>query len=211
MKKSWGTLGMLLLALVFVLVPVGTAKADNQKGAYVGVFGGFLIPDDLKLEGGGETLEFDMDSGFTVGVKAGYIVPAAPYIAVELEYFYLSKQDADFMSVNVGDVTLNNLFANLIFRYPGEWFRPYLGAGIGWSWIDWSSNAIIADVLGDQSDNAWAWQILAGINFAIGKNWSADLGYRYFAAENFTTTIEGTDVDIKYKTSIVAVGVNYHF
>lgn len=211
MKRIAGGLWLALLAFVLVLAPV-TAVADNQKGWYVGLMGGYTIPDDLKLEGEGETLEFNLDNGFMVGVRGGYIIPQLPYVAVELEYFYLSKQDADLMDVNLGDVTLNNIFANLMFRYPHPTFRPYIGAGIGWSWLDWSSNAILADIgLGDQSDNAWAWQFLVGINVAFEKNWSADLGYRYFAAENFSVNIEGTDVDIKYKGSIITLGVNYHF
>ena len=214
MKRIGEILGIVVLSLVFVLAPMGTAKADNQKGPYVGIFGGYLIPDDLKLEGEGETVDLNLDNGFMIGAKAGYIFPALPYVAVELEYNYMSKQDMDFMDVNLGDVTLNNLFANLIFRYPHEMFRPYIGAGIGWSWIDISTNAILADGdggIGDQSDNAWAWQFLVGINFAFEKNWSADVGYRYFAAENFSTNIEGTDIDVKYRTSIITVGVNYHF
>jgi opacity protein-like surface antigen len=208
MKKIGGSIGIVLLTLLLILAPMGTAKADNQKGPYVGIFGGYLIPDDLKLEAEGETLEFNLDNGFMIGAKAGYIIPDFQYVAVELEYNYMSKQDADLMDVNVGDVSLNNFFANLIFRYPHEMFRPYIGAGIGWSWIDWSASGIGATVgLTDEDDNAWAWQFLVGINFAFEKNWSADVGYRYFAAENFD--VQG--IDVEYTTSIITVGVNYHF
>jgi len=157
MKRIGGILAVVLLALVFVLAPMGTAKADNQKGLYVGIFGGYLIPDDLKLEEGGDSIEFDMDNSFMVGAKVGYIFPALPYLATELEFNYMGEQDGEFMNVTLGEVSLTNIFANLILRYPHEMFRPYIGAGIGWSWIDVSLNDIGRAVFeNDQDDNAWA-------------------------------------------------------
>ena len=50
MKKFGGVLGIALMALVLVLTPMGTSMADNQKGWYVGLFAGYVIPSDLELE-----------------------------------------------------------------------------------------------------------------------------------------------------------------
>lgn len=213
MKKIGGTLAVALLAFVLVLSPMGTAMADNQKGLYIGVFGGYLIPDDLELDSGGAELNLNLDNGWMAGARVGYIFPAVPYVAVELEYNYMSEQDMDVAEVKLGDVKLNNLFGNVIFRYPGEWIRPYFGAGIGWSWIKLSPNELFtADTgIGSESDNNWAWQLMLGVNFAFQKNWSADIGYRYFNADNFTLKIDATNVDAKYSSSIITAGVNYHF
>ena len=215
MKKIGGTFAVAMLALVLVLAPVGAAMADNQKGLYVGLFGGYLIPDDLELESGGTEVNVNLDNGYMAGVRVGYIFPAVPALAVELEYNYMSEQDGDIAEVKVGDVTLDNLFGNIIFRYPGEWIRPYFGAGIGWSWIKVSPNELFTPATGmaipAERDNNWAWQLMLGVNFAFGKNWSADLGYRYFNADNFTLKIDATNIDVTYSSSVVTAGINYHF
>jgi opacity protein-like surface antigen len=214
MKRIGGVLGIALLALVLVLTPMGTAMADNQKGWYMGLFAGYVIPGDLELSGPLGSADFSLDNSYNLGIKGGYIIPQAPYIAVELEYNYMFAADVDTQtlagggSVTGDDVTTSALMANLLFRYPGDWIRPYIGFGIGWSWIDVK---LTGDIFGDESDNAWAWQFLAGVNFAFAKNWSADLGYRYFAAENFSAPVDGVDHDLKYTNSTVILGINYHF
>jgi opacity protein-like surface antigen len=220
MKRIGGFLGIVLLALVLVLVPMGTAKADNQKGFYVGLFAGYVIPNDVELESGA-SVDIAIDNSYSLGIKAGYIFPQVPYLAAELEYQYIFGQDFENATyfgdlvVTGDDVKVQALMANLILRYPHEMFRPYIGFGIGWSWIDGtlSGYSITEGPLSssDISDNAWAWQFLVGINFAFAKNWSADLGYRYFAAENFTYNDPEGDIDVKYTNSTIILGINYHF
>ncbi|HPC73732.1 MAG TPA: porin family protein [Syntrophales bacterium] len=221
MKKFGGVLGIALMALVLVLTPMGTSMADNQKGWYVGLFAGYVIPSDLELEPSGEpSRDISLDNSWNLGIKAGYIFPQVPYLAVEAEYNYMFKQDVDKQTV--GDINLTGediktqaLMANLILRYPHEMFRPYIGFGIGWAWIDaklTGTEVGTGDAVSrDESDNAWAWQLLAGVNFAFAKDWSADLGYRYLVAENFSVSPEGVDTDIKYKNSTITLGINYHF
>jgi opacity protein-like surface antigen len=218
MKRIWGISGVVLLALVLVLTPTGTAKADNQKGGYVGLFAGYVIPGDLEAESGGSSSDISLDSSYNLGIKAGYIFPQAPYLALELEYNYMFGQDVENQTVSGStftgeDVTTSALMANVLFMYPGDWFRPYIGFGIGWAMIDVKlagSDSDGAFTL-DESDNSWAWQFLLGVNFPFAKNWSADLGYRYFAAENFSISAGGSDTDIKYTNSTVILGINYHF
>ena len=219
MKRIGGIWGVVLLALVLILVPMGTAKADNQKGWYVGLFAGYVMPNDLETSDPAGSTDFSLSNGYNFGIKGGYIFPQAPYVAVELEYNYMMGQDVDnkFIPPDVNitgdEVKTSALMANLIFRYPHETFRPYIGFGLGWAWIDVKLTGTEAGVPAstDESDNAWAWQFLLGINYAFAKNWSADLGYRYFAAENFSISSGGSDTDIKYTNSTVILGINYHF
>lgn len=76
MKKFGGVLGIALMALVLVLTPMGTAMADNQKGWYVGLFAGYVIPSDLELEPSGEpSRDISLDNSWNLGIKAGYIFP----------------------------------------------------------------------------------------------------------------------------------------
>ena len=79
---------------------------------YIGIFGGFVVPDELKVENG-ETIK--LNNSWTAGAKAGYIFPFR-WLATELEYAYLDNQNVD--EPGTGHFKTNNLMANLILRYP---------------------------------------------------------------------------------------------
>lgn len=51
---------------------------------------------------------------------------------------------------------------------------------------------------------------MAGVNFEITPQWSADLGYRYFTSK-YTMAIGGEDVDFTSKNHMILIGVNFHF
>jgi opacity protein-like surface antigen len=174
---------------------------------YVGVLGGYVIPDDLKVEGPGGSGDVSLKNSWTLGAKFGYIVPQAKWVAFELEYDYLAKQDVDEAEAS-GDFSANNLMVNMIFRYPEGKIHPYVGGGIGWSWCSFKGSEPGFSV--DESDNAFAWQLMAGVNFEITPQWSADLGYRYFSSK-YTINSGGDDVDVTAKNHMILIGVNFHF
>lgn len=165
---------------------------------YLGAFGGWVIPDDLRLENG-ETERIQLDNSWTAGAKFGYIFPFK-WLACEIEYAYLADQDvAD--SRTDAYYKANNLMANLILRYPEGVIRPYIGAGAGWSWAELGGSN------NDESYDDFAWQALAGINVEILPNLSVDFGYRFFRGD-----YEIDDaIDAAIEDHIVLVGFNYHF
>src|SRR5512139_2532583 len=115
MKKWTGYALCGFVAFLLLFVPSGNAAAAGT-GGYVGIFGGYTMPDDLEVSGGSAgSGDLGLDSGYVAGLKGGYIPPQMQYIAVELEYFF----------------TTNNLFLNALLRYPVNWFQPYVGLGIG--------------------------------------------------------------------------------
>jgi OOP family OmpA-OmpF porin len=81
--------------------------------------------------------------------------------------------------------------------------RPYIGAGIGWSW------AKFGDDVGNESYDALAWQGLAGINLEIIPRLSLDIGYRYFMSKydvDYSPDAEATMAD-----HMIYAGLNFHF
>ncbi len=162
---------------------------------YAGGFGGFIVPDNLVVHGG---TDFQLDDSWTLGAKAGYILPFK-WLAAELEYAYLADHDID--EPGTGYFRAHNLMGNLLFRYPLGMIRPYIGAGIGWSRSELDSS-----IWGDEDANAFGWQGLAGINLEIIPNLSVDFGYRYFSSKY------GLDhADTEIRDHIISVGFNYHF
>ena len=211
MKRIYSAIFVFCLATFLLFSSVPTAPAAEAGPFYVGVFGGYVIPSDLKVEDGGST-DISLKNSWTIGAKVGYIVPQVRWLAAELEYFYLAKQDADQAGVD-GDYSAHNVMANLLVRYPEGKIHPYAGVGIGWSWATFKGSGTLGglgtgDV--DENGNGFAWQILAGLNFEITPNWSADLAYRYFSCK-YNDVGSDSGVDVTSKNHMILLGINYHF
>jgi OmpA-OmpF porin, OOP family len=171
--------------------------AAVYKPFYVGIFGGLVVPDELKVETAG-TDKFKLENTWAAGAKAGYIFPIR-WLAAELEYTFI--KDQDIYDPKTGHYKANNLMANILLRYPEGMIRPYIGAGIGWSFGEFGGGSM------DESFNALGWQGLAGINLEIIPSLSIDFGYRYFMSK-YSTSKAG---DATIGDHILSVGLNYHF
>jgi len=210
MKKWTGYALCGFVAFLLLFVPTGNAAAAGT-GGYVGIFGGYTMPDDLEVSGGSAgSGDISLEDGYVAGLKVGYIPPQMQYLAVEFEYFYTSN-DIDSQIVGAsnvnGDITSNNFFLNLLLRYPVNWFQPYIGFGIGWSWGETSGTGTgpLAQIL-NQEENDFAWQFLLGADFVINPQWAIDVGYRYFQCSYGFDTGDG---DIT--NHMITVGLKYRF
>ena len=208
MKRIGNTILVFGLAIFLLLTVTSIAPAAEAGPFYVGVFGGYVIPSDLKAEGPASSIDISLENSWALGAKAGYIFPSFKWLAVELEYAYLAKQDVDQPGAT-GDISANNLMANFLLRYPEGKIHPYAGVGIGWSWGSFKGTEPSIGTV-DESDNAFAWQILAGVNFELAPNWSADLAYRYFSSK-YEVNSGGDKFDLTAKDHMVLIGINYHF
>ncbi len=208
MKKICSLIVVLVLSGMLVLTTTPAATAAEAGPYYVGIYGGWVMPQDLEPEDGDDV---PLKDSWALGAKFGYIIPTVKWLAVELDYAYLAEQDIDQAGID-GDFKASNLMFNLIARYPEGKIHPYIGAGLGWSWGALKASGSVGGITGavDESDNAFAWQILAGVNFEITPQWSADLGYRYFSSK-YTFNVVGEDVDFTAKSHMILIGVNFHF
>ncbi len=98
-------------------------------------------PRDVDVFNQGTTVPASVQDGFGAGFKVG-LFPAALKRMVGLEMdsnlhgTALSfHNNAHGLRNETGrsDLLIINTTFNLILRYPGERFRPYIGGGIGWS------------------------------------------------------------------------------
>jgi len=218
--------------LIFTIAPATSAQMAGP--FYLGVFGGLVMPDDLRWEWDYDDWGYDywdhdhwgydesLDDSWTLGVKAGYIIPQFNYLAVELEYTYLAEQDyddsyytgyyGDERYTYDGDFSAHNLMANLLFRYAQGRIHPYVGFGLGLSRATIEENGTLesnGDIDSshlDENDIAFAGQFIAGVNFEIMWNWSAEIAYKYFYSE-----YEIEDWDAEANNHLFTLGVNYHF
>jgi len=214
MKRICGTIVVLGLAVFLFLTTAPVASAQQAGPFYVGVFGGFVMPDDLRWSQehdyyhyNGYGYDESLEDSWAVGVKVGYIIPQIKSLAFELEYTYLAEQDYKGDNGLDGDFSAHNLMANLLFRYPLGKIHPYVGFGLGLSRGTIEENSTFNSYHFDEDDTAFASQFIAGLNFEITPNWSADLAYKYFYSEYEMEA----DWDAEANNHIFSLGVNYHF
>ncbi len=128
---------LLLCCLCLRDVALATEFGDVELSIYaVGA-----SPRDVDIFNQGTIVPASIQDGFGAGLKAG-LFPAALKRMVGLEIdSNMHGAALSFPNVANGqnnetgrsDLLIINTTFNLILRYPGERFRPYIGGGIGWS------------------------------------------------------------------------------
>ena len=185
---------LLAASAVAVLASPAFAAAN---GSYVGIEGGVTFP---------RTTDFDVildntttyNNGYEAKFKTGYDVDAiAGYklgiIRLEGEAGYKRAKVKSLgvstplitdvgttagVPVTAADFSVGNrigvktLMANALLdsNFGNSRFGGYVGGGAGRAWAD----------LSGASDNAWAFQGIAGLRYALTPNIDAGLKYRYF-------------------------------
>lgn len=107
--------------------------------------------------------------------------------AVRVELEYNKNEDAE-KTYPGGTLKIDSqsLMVNAYYDInTGTKFTPYLGAGIGYAKVKGKAN-ISALGSGSIDDNNFAWQIGAGVGYAVNENVSIDAGYRYVDNGDFS-------------------------
>ena len=136
-----------------------------------------------------------------------------------------SSDSADMSAISV----MANGYVDL-GTYAG--FTPYLGAGLGFSYVSWSDLAsknfcvdgdaacpdsafVDSSSAGGESDWRFTYALMAGASYDLPNNWKVDVGYRYKQIDNGDMfKWASDDVSIKGKDSDLAqheirVGLRY--
>ncbi len=138
-------------------------------------------------------------------------------VRAELEYNKNSDaEDTNTMNLSGEDfegkfeVETESVMLNAYYDIDtGSKFTPYIGAGIGYAKVkasmkgEDSTYAYSAKV----DDNNFAWQLGAGVGYAVNENVTVDAGYRYVDYGDFT------EDEVKVDTSAheLYVGARYAF
>lgn len=79
------------------------------------------------------------------------------------------------------------VMANVWWDFDVGGFRPYVGGGIGWADVEAEGSYVNGDVVPFSfSDDGFAWQLGAGVNFQVSPSVLLGVGYRYFEAPDVT-------------------------
>lgn len=222
MRKS--TLMALALASTTLVATPAAATADNA--GYVGIEGGLWFPRDTNVEfeylydGINYDYDFDVEHemGFDGDIIGGYDFGAFRAEA-ELGYKTADIDEIDFgdgvaESDVDGDLSVFSLMGNILWNptMSGNW-DAYLGGGIGWAWSEFDD-----DSSDSFKDNAFAWQLIAGVGYRLSENIELGLKYRYFETkfsddfeEDFDTELVNFDVDGDVRSHSLLASLIFNF
>jgi len=229
MKKSL----MVIAALLIIAIPAVCTAAAARPGGYVSGFLGVAFPGDTDatnsdfFTGTSFNDRVEFDPGFVIGGTAGY-----DYGMIRLEG-ELSHKNAEINAItdqadgfqfgspdgNIGAFAMMfNAFFDLHNSSP---VTPYWGGGIGFAVLRLSDTFAI-DVPGGvpqevllysaDTDTVFAYQAGLGLEIALNRQISLDLGYRYFATAKADFGSDPTSATaLKFESHNGVVGLRLKF
>ncbi len=194
---------------------------------YFSVFGGPTSVTDLVdttvLNNVDSQATYQLGDAFSFGVAVGQI--RGIHLRTELEFAFRRNKFETFgltqpgqsLSLPLGGEA--NSFAGMANAYwefvefPLRDVKPYVGGGLGFSLFDSDITFLGENILADrfETDSAFAYQAMAGINWCTGPNMSLFLEYRYFGTDSIRYKIEDLVNQFEYRTGNVFVGVRFKF
>ena len=219
-----------ICTLAVFLVFSSNVLAEDTKGVYAGIVGGFSIPSNIggtlnNAAGTYPPYDPSLKNGYLLGAKVGWLTPFTDKIlALELEYNHI-KNDFDkakrFILMPPAELDLYSainidLFMfNAIARYPQGKFHPYLGLGLGLAYV--KTDDTVVSHAGEPiwtydggSDGVFAYQIMTGIDVDITKNIILGLTYKYIGMQEISF---GSNIRVVSDPSIVEqvnASMDYH-
>lgn len=209
-KTAWLGIvaGMLLAASDF-------AAAQGDSWYIAGNLGASFANDSDNTQMG-FTVTSEFDTGVIASVAGGHTFGG---FRAEGELAYIqndvSSLEAFGTSLDAtGDVGVTALMANVYYDFntDSKW-KPYIGAGIGYSNISIDNLGASGVVIADDSAGAFAYQLKAGIGYAFTDSLDGTLGYRFFgtADADFVDTSGFQFNSDGLQTNIIEIGVRYRF
>jgi len=200
-----------ILAAAVVGISLGSVNACAVS-PYISLGGGAGVLED------GDIFFNDQDSRDTsVSYEVGWVVRGAVGAALnknlrlEVEGFY-NKNDADtvnFRNLVVAEADLSGIevgggLFNAYYDFDfGSPFVPFVGGGLGMAKVE----ADVRNVDRSLDETVFAWNVGIGFGYAINKNLSLEMSYRYLATED----VEFDRLTLTYANSLFLGGVRITF
>lgn len=220
------------IAVVILAIPTIGSAMPPRPGPYVAGFLGVTLPMDTDVPstqyGPGAKYfndRIDFDPGIQIGGSGGFDFG---FVRIEGELAYrhgemssITEQNSQVKYVNVdGRVGVYSMMFNVFLdlRNPSP-VTPYIGGGIGFATL------YLDDTFGTEQntgyrerlyrsdeDTVFAYQAGAGLEIALTKMLSLDIGYRYFgtAKGNFNKS-SSTTTEMEFKSHNASIGFRVKF
>ncbi|MBN1472407.1 MAG: porin family protein [Syntrophaceae bacterium] len=211
MKKILG-MGIVFFAMLIFPGICLSASSELYLGGHIGMT--FLL-DSEKYGNSSVNVELDFDPGFNFGLSGGY---HWRMFRLEGEFQY-QKNNIDSFNVclgrrcisgvsSSGDVTMVSLLANTYIDFVNKTnVTPYITAGIGSATVKVNDFEVAGLQIGNSDDTVFAYQIGAGIAYAINEKFTIELKYRY----HDIAELDFDGIKIDFANHDAYVGLRYYF
>ncbi len=183
----------LLLSTLAIGIGATQAFAADPVGPYVGLGGGLHMPRNSDLNVGANARSADFDSGFLALGTFGY--KFAEGIRLEGELGWREADVDNFSGVAwTGSQKTWSTMANVLYDFESESsVTPYLGAGLGMSWVGWKDNFKGPTTpTFNGTDKEFTLQGIGGIGVAATDALKFFLEYRYISTGNTRFVADAT-------------------
>jgi opacity protein-like surface antigen len=199
---------------VLLLAVLSSITIPAQAEWYVAGQAGHSFADSLRnVKGTGglsglEAPDFDMKNSLAYGGKVG-VYPYHGSLGFELDVFHSTPHIKNLDDVPGIHLAVTNVGANILLRYPGVTFQPYLGIGPG----------ILIARLSRSATTEQDTQVSIGFNFLTGirafvtPHVALFTEYKYTDAKFDFGGAFGSvgGFDSSYRAHQLFTGVSYHF
>ena len=199
---------------VLLLAVLSSITIPAQAEWYVAGQAGHSFADSLRnVKGTGglsglEAPDFDMKNSLAYGGKVG-VYPFHGSLGFELDVNHSTPHLKNLDDVPGIHLAVTNVGANILFRYPGATFQPYLGLGPG----------ILIARLDCSATTERDTQVSIGFNFLTGIRAFVTPNVALFTEYKFTDAKFGFNgafgstggFDSTYRAHQLFLGVSYHF
>lgn len=166
--------------------------------------------------------ELSFDIGFGFAAALGYATESGFRVEGEIAGRF---NEMDEFSNDLGDkfiddgyISAFSVMANAFYNFmPDSAVSPFIGAGVGLVGIEVDFDYDDDDYYyhdghyhyydDSDYDTVLAYQLAAGVTFALSEHMKVDVQYRYFAADD----PEFDEIEMEYTTQNAMVGLRYEF
>lgn len=210
-------------------VALVVATSASAQDFYGQLYGGVTFPTDPTFSGliGGApgTVDTNLDEGFVIGGAVGLRFSSIPNLRADIELSY-GENDIDGLNFSGngpgseigvgGDISYTSLLVNGYWDFDTNGpLTPYVGAGLGVSFVD--TSAIYGPgVRLDGSDEVFTLQLIAGASYDISESTAlfADVRYRQFydlSTDRITPTGGLASISDDFGLTSINAGVRFSF
>jgi opacity protein-like surface antigen len=193
-----------------LILPSDAAFAESYIAGQLGVNFADRLED---VDGTGnlaglQAPDFDLKNSLTYGAKIGHFFNNS-YFGLEGDVFHTSPHIKNLGNIPGIHFRVTSAMVNVIVRYPGLTYQPYIGFGGG----------LVVAHIGDsattrsETDFTGGWNLLAGFRAFLTPSVALFTEYKYTGATvSFDDTFASNQGFIaNYRSQQVLMGLSYHF
>lgn len=218
------TQGLAATAALFAAIGTTGLAFATEPGPYIGLQGAATFQREADNSSNDLHITSKYNTGYNVAGVLGWNYGQNWRAEAELGY---RRNDLDKLAVDKaagtslagtydahGHVGTTDVMGNLWYDFNmGDHWKPYVGGGIGWAHINANNVSANGVSLVNDTSNVFAYQLGAGIGYALTPRTTVSVNYRYFATKDptFTDAATGTKFSSQYRTNNVGLSLRYRF